>query len=341
MKAFVALGGGVLEPREVDEPEPAAGQAVVTVTACTLCGSDLHDLHAEQPSPRVLGHELAGVVAAVGAGVEVEPGTAVAVLPTAACGACPPCEAGRPNLCRQSYAMTLGYGLPGGLAEQVLVPRAELGRTLFPLPDGTDPVVGALAEPAAVALRAARRAGAGPGVSVLTLGAGPIGLLVSLCCRLLGAEPVVIVEPRARRRETAAALGFPTGADARDPAITGAFSPSPFGRPDVVVDAAGAPAALEAAVRAVRPGGRLVAVAGYGAAPALDMNYLIRKEIDIVSSFAYTPDDYAEALRLLLDGTLPAGNLITHRFPHADAAAAFEVAAGDDAVKVAVTAERR
>lgn len=340
MKAFVALGGGVLEAREVDGPEPAAGQAVLEVTACTLCGSDIHDLHADQPTPRILGHELAGVVVAAGAGVDVPAGTTVAVLPTSACGECPPCRAGRPNLCRESFAMTLGYGLPGGLAERVLVPRAEVGRTLFPLPAGTDPVVGALAEPAAVALRAARRAGVQPGVSVLVMGAGPIGLLVSLCARLLGGEPVVVVEPRLRRREAAAALGFPAAADARDANVTEAFASAPFGRPDVVVDAAGVPAALEAALRAVRPGGRLLALAGYGTAPAVDMNYLIRKEVDIVTSFAYTPDDYAEALGDLLDGTLPADALISHRFPRAETAAAFQVAAGDEAVKVAVTGDR-
>jgi 2-desacetyl-2-hydroxyethyl bacteriochlorophyllide A dehydrogenase len=340
MRAFVALGGGVLESRDIDEPQPESGQAVVAVTACTLCGSDLHDLQADQAAPRVLGHELAGVITAVGAGVGLDPGTSVAVLPTSACGECPSCRAGRPNLCRESFAMTLGYGLPGGLAERVLVPRAEAGRTLFPLPEGTDPVVGALAEPAAVALRAARRAGAGPGVSVLVMGAGPIGLLVALCVRLLGAGPVVVVEPRERRQEAAVGLGFVAAADARDPSVTEAFASAPFGRPDVVVDAAGAPAALAAAVRAVRPGGRLLTLAGYGSPPGLDMNYLIRKEVDIVTSFAYTPDDYAEALRYLLDGTLPVDALITHRFPQSETAAAFEVAAGDDAVKVAVTGDR-
>ena len=341
MKAVVAVGQGMLEPRELDEPTPGPGQAVVSVTACTLCGSDLHDLQADQPSPRVLGHELAGVVSAVGDGVNVAVGTPVAVLPTSACGECAPCRAGRPNLCRESHAMTLGYGLPGGLAEHVLVPRAETGRTLFPLPDGTDPVIGALAEPAAVALRAARRAGLGAGASTLIFGAGPIGLLVGLCARRLGAAPVLLVEPRARRRETAEALGLEAVADGADARIRDAFSSTAFGRPDVTVDAAGVPAALQSAVKSVRPAGRVLVVAGYASPPPLDMNYLIRKEVDLVTSFAYTPDDYAEALRLLLDGTLPGGRLISHRFPPAQAAEAFRAATGEDAVKVAVTREHQ
>ena len=336
MKALMALGQSKLEMRDVADPEPGPGQAVIDVSACTICGSDLHDFHAPLETPRVLGHELAGVVAAVGGGVDIAVGTPVAVLPTSACGRCPACLDGTTNLCRDSYASTIGYGLPGGLAERVLVPRAEVGRTLFPLPPGTDPVRGALAEPPAVAVRVVQRSGTPSDRGIVIFGAGPVGLLIALVAHHQGVQCVALVEPREDRRDAATRLALPCYQSAEDPELRALFIDRPFGRQDVVVDAAGASAALAAAVRAVRPGGILLAVAGHDPAPALDLSYLIRKEVSIVSSFAYTAGDYGRGLQLLLDGAVPVSAIVTHRLPLGDSSV-FTAATQPGAVKVALT----
>lgn len=338
MRALLAHGSGRLSVDEVPDPEVPDDGVVLRVGACTICGSDLHDITLAIEEPRILGHEIAGTVVAAGSDVDVEQGTRVAVLPTAPCDDCPYCERGRTNLCGKSFASTVGYGLRGGFAEYVAVPRARVGATLFPLPDGVDFAAGAVAEPLAVAVRAVTRSGLGPGKSALIFGGGAIGLLTALVARDRGADPLLVVEPQPYRRELAESLGLSVATGGEDPALRALFAGTPYGRPDVVVDAAGIQATVDAAAKAVRRGGVILVLAGYAEAPRVDLTYLLRKEVDLVSSFAYTAEDYRQALDLLGRGVVSAEKIVTHRLPLERAQEAVELAGSREGVlKVAVT----
>src|SRR5829696_5947239 len=165
-----------VEVREA--PRPAAGpvELLIAVRACGICGSDLHVYRGETPRPAGVGpgHGVVGEVAALGEGVAGPAvGTRVALEPYTSCGACRHCLRGRGYLCARRRL--LGFGLPGGMAEHVVVPA---GRA-FPLP-----------EPAAIALHGLRRAGLEVGQRVFVIGAGAIGLLATLLARAGGATRV-------------------------------------------------------------------------------------------------------------------------------------------------------
>src|SRR4051812_2744806 len=147
-----------LDVADVDEPSPADGQALVQVSECGICGSDLSSFKGglgTRPG-QVLGHEFSGRVLAA-PGVEgLSDGDRVTVRPLTPCGECDRCLAGDVHLCEAGRGLDIGYGVSGAFADRVLVPRALVGRTIFKLPDTVSDRAGALVEPLAVALRAAR-----------------------------------------------------------------------------------------------------------------------------------------------------------------------------------------
>ncbi|MGH7785222.1 MAG: zinc-dependent alcohol dehydrogenase, partial [Candidatus Binatia bacterium] len=173
MRAAFCPAAGTIALREVAAPEPGPGEVVVRVRACGICGSDLHWFLGSLRPPHVCpGHEIAGEIAALGAGVAGwHAGDRVAVEPLVACGICRYCRAGQPQLCRTMQI--IGQQQPGGLAELVAVPAGAL----FAVPAGLSWPIAALAEPTAVCVHAYRLAALPAGARVLILGAGSVGLL--------------------------------------------------------------------------------------------------------------------------------------------------------------------
>lgn len=296
-------------------PAVAGTQVAVDVAFCGICGSDLHMLGDEEfPVRSVLGHELAGVVAAVADGVRsVAVGDHVAVVPYESCGRCRYCAVGRENLCVDGghFGSVLGVQRVGGLASTVVADEAALVR----LPPGTTLEQGALAEPVAVARRAAAKVTSATGDPVVVVGAGPIGVLVSLILRAEGFTDVTTVERNPARRDLASSLGVGTAEITTDAQLA-ELDAATF------VDCTGAPVAVAAQIASVRRGGRVVLV-GLGGPVSFDASDAILREVEIVGSAGYSRADFARAVELLASGALPTDDLITRVADVADAADAF------------------
>jgi L-iditol 2-dehydrogenase len=339
MRAAIWDAGGALRAAELPRPDPGPGEVRVRVRACGICGSDLHLRSAgfvrEGLAP---GHEFAGVVDALGPGVEhLAPGAAVAVEPLRSCGHCDECRRGLHALC--ASVQLLGVHDSGGFAEYAVVPAERV----FPVPSDLDPRVAALAEPTAVVVRGLRRGGFVAGSRVLVLGAGSLGLLAVLAARALGAGEVWA----SARHEAQARLARELGA--QRVLGEGEATPAELGRAtrrapvDLVLETVGGRAdTLNAAAAAVRRGGA-VAVLGMFLAPvSLDTLPLLLKEATLAWSYCYgrtaEPCEFATATRILADERERAARLTTHAVPLAEAERAFALAADrkGGAVKVSV-----
>jgi 2-desacetyl-2-hydroxyethyl bacteriochlorophyllide A dehydrogenase len=298
------------EVRVDDVAEPAA-EVVGRVRAVGICGTDVGFL-AMGDVPWTLGHELVA---------EVD-GAVYAIEPTYACGGCDECLRGDDNRCTGAHG-NLGIFEDGGLADLVGIPRRA---QLTPLAPGLTAADASLVETAAVAYRSVRRAAMEPGERACVVGGGSIGLLVAAVARARGSA--IDVDARHPHQRAAAER-------------LGAGNPS--GAYDVVFDTAGTESGLTRCLELVRPGGRVVLVGVYhGLVPIPGVPMLV-KEATLVPSMAYAVDDdgareFANAGRLLAADPDIAATVITHRFPLADAAEAFRVAAdrASGAIKVVV-----
>jgi threonine dehydrogenase-like Zn-dependent dehydrogenase len=290
-------------PREMvlrAEPTPhlQPGDALVEVAAVGICGSELSGYlghNALRVPPLIMGHELAGRIVAV-AGGGLEPGTPVVVNPLISCGECDLCRAGRANLCRRRQL--LGAHRPGAFAQYVAVPA----RQCLPLPPHVDPVTAALTEPLACALRAVNFARDAADDGLLILGAGAIGLFCLAVARRQGIPALCISDVAANRLAVAGAWGANWTIDARSEEVPAAVRKIFPGGVRAIVDAVGSSATRAQAMQCVRPGGRIVYIGLHDEESPLAANYLVRQEITLQGTFAYTPEDFAAALELLAGG---------------------------------------
>lgn len=314
-----------------DLPAPSAGtdEVIVRVEAAGICGSEVEGYLGRQGNrtpPLVMGHEFAGRVVALGAGADrAWLGAPVTVNPLLSCGDCQACRAGRRNAC--GLRRLIGIARPGGFAAQTAVPVTALRR----LPDGLDPRLGALAEPLANGVHAVRLGSRGAQLDeAVVIGAGAIGLAVLQAAIAAGVERIVVVEPHAGRRAQAAQLG----AHSTVPSIDD-LEPSSAA---LVVDAVGRSETRLGGLARTRAGGTFVAIGLHDDATAIGFHDLIRRELAIQASYAYTDDDFAHALDLLAAGRAGIGPL-EPVLPLAAGPAAFaELARGaSDRVKVFVS----
>jgi 2-desacetyl-2-hydroxyethyl bacteriochlorophyllide A dehydrogenase len=314
-----------------EAPEAAAGQAVVAVAHCGICGSDLHSYRdglAATPG-QVLGHEFSGTVLEAPDVEGLAPGDRVAVRPLIPCGRCRRCRAGEPNLCEAGAGDNIGYGSPGAFAERVLVPRAALGETVFRLPAEVGDRAGALVEPLAVALHAVRVGAVGPEDVVLVLGAGMIGLGVTRLLRLAGVGRLVVADLSPLRRERALALGADRTIDPRAEDVTKAMreitGPGGFGlgaAVDVVFECAGVEETLAHALKSARQGGTLVLTAVYAGAVTIHPDRIVEKELAVRGAFAYR-DEFPAVIELLASGAVDPDEFVSHSFGLDDVELAF------------------
>lgn len=337
MKALVFHEPERISVEEVPERSPGAGEVVLRVGGAAICHSDIRVYRGlKHARPGVIpGHEVAGTVAAVGAGVESpRVGDRVVVCPIVACGRCVFCLSGRRHRCPDRR--TLGYDEDGGLAEQLLAPApiVALGH-LLPVPAGLSLQRACLTEPLACVLNSLETCGLAAGKSLVIIGAGPMGLLHLLLARALGVGPVIVSEPDEERAETARRMGATQVIDPRGGDLAAAVRERTDGLgADAVVVAAGLPEVLTESLACVRRQGVINLFAGFppDTSVPLDPNAIHYGEVRLTGSQNASPEQYRRALQLL--PRLPQMDAITtHRFPLAEAVRAYEVRLRNEGLK--------
>jgi L-iditol 2-dehydrogenase len=318
MKACVLHEVGALTCDEVDTPAPRSGEALVRVGACGVCGSDIPRIFRKGTYrfPTIPGHEMAGVVEAVAPDVDASlVDSRVAVFPLLPCRKCGPCEVGQYALC-EDYNY-LGSRCDGGFAEYVCAPVWNL----VPVPDGVSLEEAAMAEPAAVAVHALRRAGVDIGDTVLIFGAGPIGLMLGIWADAWGAGKILLADIDPAKLDFARTLGFEDLVNPADADVAAWIRAETKGGADVVVEASGSSAAFERCGPAARPFGKVVLMGNPdGEMKLSQQSYwaILRKELTVSgtwnSAYSNLPrNEWRLALDFMASGRLDVKPLITHR----------------------------
>lgn len=333
MKAAVFHGPGDVRFEEVAKPELRAGDVLIRVRACGICGSDLHTyrhgmflgLGTPIESGRILGHEFAGVVAETGGDVDgVQVGDRV---------------------------VTVGIGAN---AEYIRIPAASIGM-LQPFDESTSFIEAATTEPLATSLHAVKLGNPEAGEHHLVIGAGIIGLGILQCIKALSSARVTVVDLSDKRLAKAHELGADEVINARNvnlvEMLTGAEETSsedllgaPTGSIDTVYDSAGmgrnfkGPSVLEQALQIVKPQGSVVVVAVFEQDIAIDPNIIVRKGIRLLGSWAWNMEEFIESSHLIASGRIDRKPLISHTFPLEQASDAYETQLkAEEAVKVVFT----
>ena len=344
MKALVYGGGGTRSWTEV--PDPAVkdpDDAIVSVDAVTICGTDLHILAGDVPEVtpgRVLGHEAVGTIVEVGNAVrDLTVGQRVLVSCISACGGCRYCRVGRYGQCLGGGGWVLGHLIDGTQAEYVRTPFAD--RSLHPLPAGlTDEEALLTADILPTSYEVGVLAGrVSPGDVVAIVGAGPIGLAAVRTSRLFSPSRVLVVDPVRSRRELALGMGADAALAPDDDAVEVLASWTEGLGADLAIEAVGRPDSFELAADLVRPGGHVANVGVHGSPATLHLESLWIRDVTITTGLV---DTFTTPLllRLLAMGQLEVGELVTHRFALHDMEAAYDAFANardTGALKVAIT----
>ena len=305
-------------------PEPGAGEVILKVSHCGICGTDIHRTEANIWTFRpgtVPGHEFAGEVVALGQGVQnLRVGQRVTALPYIGCGSCARCLAGYPYF----FATAINTGtetLPGAFAEYV---RASAVNCI-PLPVDLSTEDGALVEPLAVGLHAVKRGRIGPADRVLIMGAGPIGLAAIWWARRVGARRVVVAATSDRRREMAMAMGadeFIVSGD--DGELAGLVAEALSGPPTVVVECVGLPGTIATAISCLAPQGRVVVAGACSTADSFYPLLGLAREADILFSTVYDRDEFHQCIDAMERGDVAPRAMVTGTVSLEDAPEAFE-----------------
>lgn len=294
---------------QIDTKPPGPGEVQIDVAYCGICGTDLHvylgHMDERVGRHRVIGHEMSGIVAALGAGVSgFEPGQTVVVRPLDHCGQCPACQRGHRHICQN--LKFLGLDTHGAFQQKWTVPA----HTLHHLPEGLPLSHAALIEPLAVACHDVKRGRVSPGDDVLVIGGGPIGMLIAMVARDAGGT-VTISEINENRIAFARKLGFttvnPSDGDVADTVITNTGGKGA----DVIFEVSGSQPGVELMTAAAATRARIVMVAIHATAPKVDLFQFFWREIEMFGARVYEPEDYEEAMTLLGAGVIDADAMIT------------------------------
>ena len=322
MKAVVVERPRQVAYREVDAPAVGPDDVLVSSREAGLCRTDIEVMTGIFTDPRwvhfpvIPGHEWSGTVVDVGANVEsVRVGDRVVCEGLIGCHRCAPCRRGDTHWCERIEA--LGFTRPGGYAELVTVPS----RVVHALPDHVSFDAGVLIEPASVVLHGLEKAAPEPGEAVGVIGVGTLGALAIALLRLHSPARIVAYGVREEELELARQLG------ASDVAFAGRDAVPFEGELDLVVETAGAPAAVGLATALSRPGGRavLLGIAGEGRTLTLPSDLLVGKDMALIGSIAYPASVWSRIVGLVSERLLDLDPIVTHHFPAGDFAAAIDL----------------
>ncbi len=339
MRAMVFHGPGDLREEEVPWPEPGAGEVVVKIEAALTCGTDVKTLRRGHPVmiprvPTVFGHELAGTVTAVGAGVRhLREGDHVVPANSAPCGVCPLCRAGRPNLCEDLLFVNGAYG------EAMALPPRLVARNVVRHPASLPAWRAAFAEPLACALLGIERGRVEAGQTVVIFGHGPLGCLLAMVAAARKAR-VIIVGKAGFRLERVADLGVAECVDATAEgdlaARLGALTADRGA--DVAIDATGRPEVWSQATATATRGGTVVFFGGCapGTTVPLDTRRVHYEELTLVGAFHHTPEMIHRAVELLESKAVDPAGLLTHRLGLGGVRDALELMSRGAALKVLI-----
>lgn len=327
---------------ELPIPEIGAGELLVQLRACGICASDVMEWYMKPRAPIYPGHEPVGIVAAVGEDVrQFSPGQRVFIHHHVPCMICHYCRRGSYSQC-STFRSTRLY--PGGLAEYIRVPVANVQLDVLALPNDLSFEAATLIEPLACCIRGIERAMIRPGDSVLVLGAGSNGLLLAQLAQQRGASRVIIVDPIPYRRQHALSIGIDYALDATDGRPQeGIYAINDGRKPDIVIVTPSNIGAMQQGIELTGAGGTVLLFAPPPPTEVLPVtpNTLFFQEITLRTSYSAGPYETRLALELLKNRRIRAETVITHRFPLQDAAQAFQlVARPGDALKVVILSEQ-
>jgi L-iditol 2-dehydrogenase len=338
VRAQIFYGPGDLRFEDAPVPEPAPGEVVLRIEAALTCGTDVKTLRRGHPVmiphvPTVFGHEFAGTISAVGAGVRgLRLGDRAVAANSAPCGTCAACRRGRPNLCDDLLFVN------GAYAEYIALPPRLVAENLVTVPPAAEAARIAFAEPVACCLRAIDAGEIGAGETVAILGHGPLGLLLGLLACTAGAR-VVLAGKAGPRLERARRLGFAACVDvaeAADP--VSAVREAAGGDVRCVLEATGRPEGWEQAMAVAGKGATVVFFGGCapGTSVRLDTGRVHYEEVRLLGVFHHTPALIRRAVGMLADGTLDPTPLVTHEMGLGDVPKALDLMSRGQALKVLI-----
>jgi L-iditol 2-dehydrogenase len=314
MKALVYEGPWQMPIRDIEPPQAGLGEVVVAVQAVGVCGSDVHGYTGStgrRIPPMVMGHEFSGTVSAVGEGVtRHKAGDRVVVQPLITCGICENCRAGMPHICINRRGLGMG-NVNGAYAEAVGVPES----LLYDLPPEVSFQHGAMVEPLSVAMHAVNLTPITLMDTVVILGAGTIGLLTLLSCRLKGTNKIIVSDLSPHRLEMAARLGAdvvvnPARVDLA--AIVREHS-SPSGAP-IVIEAVGITATARQSLELVRPGGHVTWIGNSQPMVEIGMQQVVTRELTVQGAYGFT-NEFGRAIEAIRTGRIDVSPLIEGTVP--------------------------
>lgn len=326
-RAAYMTGINQLEIREIDVPVPNEKQVLVKLEYVGICGSDVHYLEHGKigdfivNGDFILGHECAGTIVAIGSNVEnLKVGDRVALEPGCTCGQCEFCKTGRYNLCPDvEFLATPPYH--GCLMNYIAFPE----NMAFKLPDTISTKEGALVEPLAVGMHAAKQGNVKLGDSVVILGSGTIGLVTLLACKAFGATDITVVDVLPKRLEYAKKLGATTVINATEVDVLAEIDKLTNNKGvDIVIETAGSAKTIAQTPYLIKNGGCIVLV-GMAPQDIIEYNFakILAKEAEIKSVFRYR-NIYPQAIKAISKGVIDISGIITHEFDFDDVAKAFD-----------------
>ena len=309
--------------REIAVPEPGPDQVLVKIKKIGICGSDIHVYHGTHPYtsyPVTQGHEVSGEIVKLGEYVkDLSVGQRITIEPQVFCGRCYPCLHGKYNLCE--HLKVMGFQTTGTASEYFAVDASKV----TPLPEGMTFSEGAMMEPLAVTVHAAKRFPDLKGAKTVVLGCGPIGILLAQSLKALGADKVLVTDISDTRLELAKSVGADYAVNTLHKdfgeAMLEAYGPD---KADVIFECAGSDITMEQAIQNARKGSMIVLVAVFGKRASVDLAKLNDSELDLNTSMMYRHEDFVDAIRLVNEGKILLKPLETAHFAFADYQKAYE-----------------